>query len=181
VRPQPARSGTGLRSPRDCPRRRSNARISARIPAASLPRFRTLREARTLPATPAERNVQFRTAIRIHRFNPALPSRAGTGVERAAPMALSTSVVSADPASHETDLLALLVREGDKLGAVDASLDGLLSRCAKEEEFTGKEGQVLTLHTHGKLGAQRVAAIGIGKEKDEDRTLEQLRLAASRA
>ena len=96
-------------------------------------------------------------------------------------MALSTSVVSADPASHETDLLALLVREGEKLGAVDASLDGLLSRCAKEEEFTGKEGQVLTLHTHGKLGAQRVAAIGIGKEKDEDRTLEQLRLAASRA
>src|SRR5882762_4827082 len=96
-------------------------------------------------------------------------------------MALSTSVVSADPASHETDLLALLVREGEKLGPVDASLDGLLSRCAKEEEFTGKEGQVLTLHTHGKLGAQRVAAIGIGKEKDEDRTLEQLRLAASRA
>jgi leucyl aminopeptidase len=96
-------------------------------------------------------------------------------------MALSTSVVSADPASHESDLLALLVREGEKLGAVDASLDGLLSRCAKEEEFTGKEGQVLTLHTHGKLGAQRIAAIGIGKEKDEDRTLEQLRLAASRA
>jgi len=96
-------------------------------------------------------------------------------------MALSTSVVSADPVSHKTDLLALLVREGEKLGPVDASLDGLLSRCAKEEEFTGKEGQLLTLHTHGKLGAQRVAAIGIGKEKDEDRTLEQLRLAASRA
>ena len=72
-------------------------------------------------------------------------------------MALSTSVVSADPASHETDLLALLVREGEKLGAVDASLDGLLSRCAKEEEFTGKEGQVLTLHTHGEAVAWNAA------------------------
>src|SRR5205807_4404418 len=96
-------------------------------------------------------------------------------------MALPTSVVSAKPASHAAGLLVFFVREGEKLAPVDASLDGLLSRCAKEEEFTGKEGQVLTLHTHGKLGAQRVAAIGIGKEKDEDRTLEQLRLAASRA
>jgi len=48
---------------------------------------------------------------------------------------------------------------------VDDSLDGLLSRCAKEEEFTGKEGQVLTLHTHGKLGAQRVAAIGSARRR----------------
>src|SRR5437667_9931153 len=94
-------------------------------------------------------------------------------------MALPTSVVSANPASHETDLLALLVREGSEVAA-GGGLDALLARCAKEEDFTGKEGQVLSLHTHGKLGAQRLAAIGIGKEKDRDRTLEQLRAAASR-
>jgi len=96
-------------------------------------------------------------------------------------MAFPTSVVAASPASHETDVLALVVREGEKLDSVDRELDGLLSRCAKEEEFTGKEGQILSLHTHGKLGAQRIAALGIGKEKDEDRTLEQLRVAACRA
>jgi len=96
-------------------------------------------------------------------------------------MALPTSVVSAKPASHAAGLLVFFVREGEKLAPVDGALDGLLSRCAKEEEFTGKEGQVLSLHTHGKISAERIAVIGIGKEKDADRTLEQLRTAASRA
>ena len=96
-------------------------------------------------------------------------------------MPLPTSVTKADPASHPTDLLALLVREGEKLGPLEASLDALLVRCAKEEEFTGKEGQVLSLHTHGKIGPQRVAVIGLGKPKDADRLLEQLRVGASRA
>src|SRR5947208_3216201 len=96
-------------------------------------------------------------------------------------MALPTSVVSAKPASHAAGLLVFLVREGEKLIPVDGVLDGLFSRCAKEEEFTGKEGQMLSLHTHGKIGAERIAAIGIGKERDADRTLDQLRTAASRA
>ena len=96
-------------------------------------------------------------------------------------MALPTSVTPADPAKHPTDLLALLVREGEKLGGLDGALDGLLTRCAKEEEFTGKEGQILSLHTHGKMGPQRIAALGIGKPKDADRLLDQLRVGAARA
>ena len=96
-------------------------------------------------------------------------------------MALATSVAAGSPQSHKADLLALLVREGEKLGSVDEALDGLLSRCAKEEDFTGKEGQVLSLHTHGKLGAARVAAIGLGKDKDAERSLDRLRAAASKA
>jgi len=96
-------------------------------------------------------------------------------------MALPTSVTTADPATHPTDLLALLVREGEKLSGLDGPLDGLLARIAKEEEFTGKEGQVLSLHTHGKMGPQRIAAVGIGKPKDADRLLDQLRVAAARA
>ncbi len=99
----------------------------------------------------------------------------------AARMALRPTVVKGAPETHKTDLLALLVREGEPLGAADAALDGLLARCAKEEDFHGKEGQALSLHTHGKLGAQRVVALGLGKEKDEARTLEQLRVAAARA
>src|SRR5437763_15520473 len=96
-------------------------------------------------------------------------------------MALPTSIVPADPASYPTDLLALLVPEGGKLRGLDGALDGVLARCAKEEDFTGKEGQVLSLHTHGKIGAQRIAVMGLGKPKDGDRLLEQLRVAASRA
>src|SRR6266850_3847743 len=96
-------------------------------------------------------------------------------------MSLPTSVIPADPATHPTDLLALLVREGEKLSAIDGALDGLLARIAKEEEFTGKEGQVLSLHTHGKMGPQRIAAVGIGKPRDGDRLLEQLRVAAARS
>ncbi len=96
-------------------------------------------------------------------------------------MALETSIVAGTPRSHKTDLLAVLVREGEKLDPLDEPLDGLLAQCAKDEEFTGKEGQVLSLHTHGKLGARRIAAIGIGKSKDPERTLDQLRIAASRA
>jgi leucyl aminopeptidase len=96
-------------------------------------------------------------------------------------MPFSISAHSTKPVSCKADLLVLLLREGEKPGPVDEALDGLLSRCAKEEEFTGKEGQVVSLHTHGKLGAQRVAAIGIGKEKDADRDLDQLRMAAARA
>src|SRR3954469_5307791 len=96
-------------------------------------------------------------------------------------MALRPTVVKGDPKSHETDLLALLVREGEPFGPADAALGGLLARCAKEEDFTGKEGQALALPTHGKLGGGRVVALGRGKERDPERTLDQLRVAASRA
>jgi leucyl aminopeptidase len=93
-----------------------------------------------------------------------------------------TDVIAADPLSHPADLLAVPVREG---GAVPAGLDravgGFLSRVARDEEFTGKEGQQLSLHAQGKIGAARLLLIGIGKERDADRTLEQLRVAASRA
>ncbi len=96
-------------------------------------------------------------------------------------MALATSIVAGSPRTHKADLLAILVREGEELGPADDGLGGLLSRCAKEEEFTGKEGQTLSLHTHGKLGAQRVVAVGLGKGKDADHGLDRLRTAAARS
>ncbi|HZR08596.1 MAG TPA: leucyl aminopeptidase [Myxococcales bacterium] len=96
-------------------------------------------------------------------------------------MAFSIAAHSTKPVSSRVDLLALLVRSGERPAAVDDALGGLLWRCAAEEEFTGKEGQVVSLHTHGKIAAQRVLAIGIGKDEGADRTLEQLRNAAARA
>ncbi len=101
-------------------------------------------------------------------------------------MALDTRVVPAKPLEARADLLAVFVREGKpgadpRVAALDRALDGLVLRAAQDEEFTGKESALLALHTHGKIGAQRVALIGLGREKDEGRTLDQLRSAASRA
>ena len=105
-------------------------------------------------------------------------------------MAIDTNVLFANPAAHSCDLLALLVREGAiakgkvadaRLSDLDGALGGLLRRVAAEEEFTGKDGQQLSLHTHGKAGPARIVVLGLGKPGDADKALDGLRIAASRA
>ena len=105
-------------------------------------------------------------------------------------MTLELTVVLANPVAHAADLLALLVREGAvaqgkiadaTLGDLDRAVEGVLLRCAAEEDFSGKEGQALALHSHGKTGPARLLALGMGRERDQDRTLEQLRVLAARA
>ena len=49
---------------------------------------------------------------------------------------------------------------------VDRALGGLLTSVTAEEQFGGKEGDVLTLHTHGKLPASRVVVVGLGDKKN---------------
>ena len=105
-------------------------------------------------------------------------------------MALDTQVVFGKPVSHPCDLLAVLVREAAiaagkiadaHLSDLDRALGGLLAACAAQEEFTGKEGQQLALHTHGKVAAQRLLVLGVGKHGDVDRARDALRMAAARA
>ena len=98
-------------------------------------------------------------------------------------MALDTRVVAGKPESYSCDLIALVVRETKdaRFEAVDKAVGGLLKRVAAEEEFTAKEGQQLSLHSHGKAGAARIVVLGLGREKDAEKTLDQLRNAASRA
>jgi leucyl aminopeptidase len=105
-------------------------------------------------------------------------------------MPLDTQVVFAKPVSHACDLLAILVRDGAvaggkisdaHLGDLDRALGGLLRVVAEQEEFTGKEGQQLALHTHGKAASQRLLVLGLGKQADPDRARDALRTAASRA
>ncbi len=50
--------------------------------------------------------------------------------------------------------------------AFDKSLDGLLSRLVTEEQFKGKKGQLLSIHTHGRVGAARLLLVGAGARKD---------------
>ena len=105
-------------------------------------------------------------------------------------MPVDTQVVFSKPAAHSCDLLAVCVREGAlaagkvsdaHLHDLDRALGGLVRTCAEQEEFTGKEGQQLALHTHGKIAAQRLLVLGIGNRSNEDRARDVLRTAAARA
>ncbi|HEX9105521.1 MAG TPA: M17 family peptidase N-terminal domain-containing protein, partial [Polyangia bacterium] len=68
-------------------------------------------------------------------------------------------------------LLGILVFEehvgdGAIFKAVDQRLDGLLGRLVGDEQFKGKKGQSLSLHTHGRVGPQRLLLVGAGARKD---------------
>jgi leucyl aminopeptidase len=58
------------------------------------------------------------------------------------------------------------IGEGTIFQALDRSLDGLLTRLVQEEQFKGKKGQTLTLHTHGRVAPDRVLLVGGGARKE---------------
>ena len=73
-----------------------------------------------------------------------------------------------DLTSLEADLLAVGVAADSDLqsGAaaeLDQALGGLLATVAAEQEFEGKDGQQLSLHTHGRIAANRVLLVGLGR------------------
>src|SRR5262245_50738625 len=55
--------------------------------------------------------------------------------------------------------------EGVMFRAFDRALDGLLSRVVADEQFKGKKGQTLSLHTHGRVAPQRLLLVGGGQRK----------------
>jgi leucyl aminopeptidase len=74
---------------------------------------------------------------------------------------MKLSLSQADLTTAEADLLVVPVTGPDfhKLEVVnqlDAALSGELLRIAKHEDFTGKKGQSLTLHTFGKIAAKKL-------------------------
>src|SRR5690348_8295432 len=58
------------------------------------------------------------------------------------------------------------VGEGTIFKAVDGKLEGLLARLVADEQFKGKKGQTLSLHTHGRVAPQRLLLVGGGARKD---------------
>lgn len=86
---------------------------------------------------------------------------------------MKSSFYTDDPDKVQAGLFAIPIFEG-KLGdskdflRLDKQLDGVLSGVSEQEEFTGKEGQTLVLHTHGRVPVQRVALVGLGKRDDFD-------------
>ena len=92
-------------------------------------------------------------------------------------------VRGAEPAAAEADMLALPVFEGEALDRrgplleLDRRLSGHLAAAARAEDFTGKPGTALSLHTLGRLPAARLLAVGMGRRKGGEE-LEALRRAA---
>jgi leucyl aminopeptidase len=98
------------------------------------------------------------------------------------------TVAVADAAQAKGELLVIPVFEDSlaqekgvpaALRSADAALGGLLLTSAKREGFGGKPDQSWTFHTHGKLPANQVVLLGLGKH--DGFKLEALRIAAGRA
>src|SRR6478609_116618 len=76
-----------------------------------------------------------------------------------------------DVTKLQTGLLGVLcfeegLTESAVFKTLDKALDGLLARVAGDEQFKAKKGQGLSLHTHGRIGPQRVLLVGAGARKD---------------
>jgi leucyl aminopeptidase len=78
------------------------------------------------------------------------------------------------------DTLVVGVYEGNNLGGgadfIDKALDGALTRLVKAGDIKGKQGELTSIYSLGKLAADKVIVVGLGK-KDE-LTLEKLRRIA---
>ena len=87
------------------------------------------------------------------------------------------------PHQTEAGLLVIGVFESSELAAPVAKIDGLLGGHLKEhvssEDFKGKEGALLSMHTHGKIPARKVLLLGLGEKKAF--TARKFRTAAARA
>jgi leucyl aminopeptidase len=75
------------------------------------------------------------------------------------------------PQQIAAELLVLEHFEEDKellpkYRPLDKALGGIFGQALKEKKFAGKEGEALLIHTLGKIPAQRVMLLGLGKAKD---------------
>ncbi|MDO3378678.1 leucyl aminopeptidase [Geoalkalibacter halelectricus] len=86
-------------------------------------------------------------------------------------------VKKADPLKRKTPVLVVGVFEDKLKGGffkkLDAALDGLLQQAIRSGEFRGEFKETLLLATAGKISAQRILAVGLGREGEAD--LDRLR------
>lgn len=77
-----------------------------------------------------------------------------------------------------TESLILPLIEGDDSSLyqdINDKINGLIGEVLKKREFEGKEDQTTLIHTQGKIGAERVLLVGLGKK--EKITMEKVRRA----
>ena len=88
---------------------------------------------------------------------------------------MEITVVQGNITELKTDAVVVNLFEGVKqpgggTGAVDMALDRAISNLIADGELTGKEGEIVQLHTMGKIAPKRVVVVGLGKKErfDED-------------
>jgi leucyl aminopeptidase len=89
---------------------------------------------------------------------------------------------TANPLENSTPALVIGCFEDgndDLYSACDAALDGCLGRLAASREFSGKINTTRLLHSLGRLAAERLLLVGLGKRAELDH--ERLRQAAGTA
>lgn len=84
---------------------------------------------------------------------------------------MECKVVVDDPVVHRCRALVVGCFEGEAASdplvrALDASLDGSLSELIGQGEFSGKANKSLLVHTLGKVAAERLLLVGLGKRRD---------------
>ncbi len=95
---------------------------------------------------------------------------------------MQIEVIQGDITATAADAIVVNLFEGVEspagaTGAVDRALDGAISRLIADGDLSGKNGEVVVLHTLGKIPAKRVLVAGLGKADDFD-TLKARRVAA---
>ncbi|HOX27654.1 MAG TPA: M17 family peptidase N-terminal domain-containing protein, partial [bacterium] len=87
-----------------------------------------------------------------------------------------------DVAAYKGDVLIVnlfegVAKPGGATGAIDAALGGAVSKLIKRGEFKGRKEETAVLPGGGKIGAERVVLVGLGKK--EAFGADAARLAAS--
>lgn len=83
---------------------------------------------------------------------------------------MKIKVETGDALSYKGDALIVNLFEGVEkpggaTGAVDKAIGGTISKLIKRGEFTGKKGSTAVVFSHGKIGAERVIVVGLGKKE----------------
>jgi len=96
---------------------------------------------------------------------------------------MKINVVAAKIEKHKTDAAVIPLFENEKpgmvAGRVDRALGGMISRLIKRGDFKPKTGAVHLLYPEGRIAAERLLLVGLGKRSEF--TLNRLRQAAGKA
>ena len=95
---------------------------------------------------------------------------------------MNIDLLSANPLNHPAPALVIGCFEDSRdelFTKCDAALEGCLGRLADNREFTGKANSTRLIHTLGKLPAERLLLVGLGKKSKLNE--ERLRQAAGNA
>ncbi len=84
---------------------------------------------------------------------------------------MEIKVAARDLAKARVDILIVNLfsgvrKPGGATGAVDAALDGAISRLIADGEIKGRRGEWTVIHTLGKIAPTRVGVLGLGRSQD---------------